>query len=161
MKKLLAFAFLALLTASVSFAQLTKSYYNERFAYSIKYPASFIADPPPTNGDGESWRSADGQAEYTTWGAPVINPKTVMQEQIYLATEGRQVTLKRVQPASFVVSGFQADGRIFYRKTIYVKAGAVKGITYDYIKSFEFVYPVVQRNPYDKTVTEIAHAFLK
>ncbi|MBL7978821.1 MAG: hypothetical protein JNN12_10815 [Bacteroidetes Order II. Incertae sedis bacterium] len=147
--------------ASVSMAQQTKLYANARFNYSIKYPAAMIADPPPTNGDGQSYRSADGLAEYTTWGSVVIRTDTVLQEQLFMASEGRRVTLKRVKPTFIVVSGYQDDGRIFYRKTILVKANTVPGMTYDYIKSFEIVYPANQRTPYDKIVTEIAHAFVK
>lgn len=163
--------FLLLLIAfgatSVSFAQLTKTYTNDRFGFSIKYPAQMVADPPPQNGDGQSWRSADGQAEFATWGSPIIKLDTVLDEQIFMATQDRQVTLRRLKNGPkdpvkfFVVSGYQADGRIFYRKTILVKADPKKADSYDHIKSFEIVYPQNQRNPYDKIVTEIGRAFVK
>src|SRR5262249_28179315 len=54
--------------ATPSAAEAWRTYHNPRFGTTIEYPERFRPRPPPANGDGLSFSSADG-ATFSVWGS--------------------------------------------------------------------------------------------
>ncbi|MBZ9714253.1 hypothetical protein [Deinococcus multiflagellatus] len=144
----------ALLLASAALGAPLSAYGNARFNYWVDIPQGLIAQRPPDNGDGQSWQSADGQVKLSVWGshAPGVleqaSPGAWMAWTArFWAESGARVTYRRLLPSGFVLSGFQADGRIFYEKVL-VRGGDEAGVL--------TVYPVARRAVWDRMTAQVA-----
>ena len=91
-------------------------YTNPRFGITIDYPAVIFSkrDRPPENGDGQTFRSADGNAQLSVYGAYNVDNDT---PQSYVAkyVDRQGVSFQRVTANFFAVSGVR-DGAIFYQR---------------------------------------------
>ena len=131
------------------------SYYNERFVYSIDYPAGILVPQREAdNRDGRQFLSRDGRAKLIVFGRYALSTDTLQKEyeeaiRGEAEDEGRTVTLKKLQKNWFVVSGSE-NGKIFYRKTFYT-GGA--------FKTFIIAYDESERKLYDKITSHIADSF--
>ena len=98
-------------------------YANARFCFVIDVPNGMIADPPPENGDGQSWKSKDGAAELSAFGMNLV-VDTINLDSMFAdaskddPSKGRKVTLKVKEKDYYVISGFEGT-RIFYEKFIF------------------------------------------
>ncbi|WP_221088285.1 hypothetical protein [Deinococcus aquaedulcis] len=121
----------ALLLASAALGAPLEPYGNARFNYWVDVPQGLIAQRPPDNGNGQSWRSADGQVTLSVWGshAPGV--------------------LEQASPAAWLAwtARFWADGRIFYQKVL-VRDGDEAGVI--------VVYPVARRAVWDRITVQVA-----
>jgi hypothetical protein len=73
-----------------------------------------VLDPPPENGDGQGFRTSDGRAQlsiYGAWNVERVTPETYVDNYADLA--GASVTYKRVTHRFYVISGTR-EGKIFY-----------------------------------------------
>src|SRR5262245_45275746 len=92
------------------------TYTNARFGAKAAYPAGrfSVRDRPPENGDGQIFRTPDGRAELTIYGAHNVQQDT---PQSYVANyvDLAGASLKRITARYFVVSGIR-DDKIFYQR---------------------------------------------
>ena len=122
-------------------------YTNARFGTSIAFPAEIFAQAmePPANGDGMTWRSADGASlsVYGQYNVLEKSPKDLIAEA---AQPGVSVTYSRAGKDWAVVSGTD-NNTIFYQRSEF---GAD-----DTIHSVLLRYPATQKAIYDPLVGPI------
>ena len=105
--------------APVAIAGLA-GYCNDRFQFCVKYPTRLRADPPPINGDGQSWSSPDGAVQMSASGT-YLGDQTLdtLWKDSTAPDKDKTFTLKTRSAASFIVSYSTAsDAKIHYEKTI-------------------------------------------
>lgn len=123
-------------------------YANPRFGTSVTFPAEIFsrASPPPANGDGMTWHSADG-ASLAVFGAYNVlsqSPRDLIAEA---AGPGITVTYSRTGKEWAVVSGTEG-AEIFYRRSEFGED--------DVIHSLVLRYPAHLKAKYDPLVGPIA-----
>jgi hypothetical protein len=110
-----------------------KSYFNDRFGFSVDVPASFKSSAPPVNNDGLQFVSKDQTAEIRAYGHFIQGKNLVedAREQERFDTD-LHVTYRQVTPNAFTLSGLAGD-RIVYMhavKTCKGDAAAVLRVEY-------------------------------
>ncbi len=134
--------------------QVWVHYFNPRFGVSADVPQiGFIAQPPPANGDGQGWMAPFG-TEIAVYGAywDVLDPDFVSHRATrrgYLVEEGARITYEPARSNWFVFSGYLADGRIFYDKTLIIPGCGVSA-------NIHIVYSRMLRDPMDDITTHVA-----
>lgn len=124
------------------------SYYCNRFAYSVDYPASFAPQAPSYNGDGRSFVSGKSRMlAYSHWNVDT-DSKTIAQMVAKEYEEARQPTdsYKRLGKDFFVLSGTTSEGIIYYRKGIF---------KYDRWVYIYFEYPQSEKKKFDSIVSHV------
>lgn len=101
---------------SVAAQERWTTYINPRFGTSADYPINLfpLQDPPPENGDGQTFRTRDGRARLAIWGrrnAEGNSPQSYVQSNVDL----NGVSYRRVTANFYVVSGTR-EGEIFYER---------------------------------------------
>lgn len=93
-------------------------YKNPRFGMQLPVPPEMTAQPPPDNGDGQAFRSADGKTELLTWGSFNIDGIGDVGKRwdAALIEPGRTISYKRKTEKWFVISGTRKDGTAFYER---------------------------------------------
>lgn len=92
---------------------------NARFGFSVDVPADLVAEPPPDNGDGQAFRSADGHLHLTVSGLNDV----LDQDLDAVVAADRKTCLRQPpeyaarKPGWIVLSCTTAAG-ILYRKTL-------------------------------------------
>jgi hypothetical protein len=119
----LAFLSVLFIAANVVAGDGYDTYTNERYGYSIAYPADFRPQGVPDAGDGQAFLSPKGDAELRVFASACVEGLNSTPQQ-YIANykeeqEARQLTLsyQRADKNFAVVSGHKKD-RIFYDKII-------------------------------------------
>jgi hypothetical protein len=130
------------------------SYKNERFCFQLDTPRGMLAEPPPENGDGQSWKSTDGAAEIKAWGANIVVAEQSIDalfadESKDSPVKSRKVTLKAKGAGSFVVSGYEG-GEIFYEKYLFAA---------DHYVAFVARYAPSGKAWWDRAVERMAASF--
>ena len=135
-----------------------KTYKNERFLFSIDFPADFTVGKAPQNGDGR--RFVVEKAELVVSGHWVLEDvyenigKYFQQKKEWK----HSVTYERLTENWFVLSGYTEDGKIYYEKTIYADYDGNNGsliavtatLTYDasenayYGKIINHIFPTLK-----------------
>lgn len=127
-------------------------YANARFGTSLEVPTGlFEADPPPENGDGQSFRAADGARlqVYGTYGlSAIMQPFQAYKEDLlkHAEAEGLAVTYRRGGDTWFVYSGLKGDDIVY--------AKAIEGC--EAVHEFRIVYPSERKRFYDPIVTRLS-----
>ena len=125
-------------------------YVNERFDYSLCYPADlFVPQGEPDNHDGQIFLAKDG-AKLTVFGsnnALFRTLSTEMREQF--ADLAGKVTYKVVKATWAVESGVKGTN-VFYGKILFV---------HDQFKIFTIVYPAGRGQIYQPIVGKISACF--
>lgn len=125
------------------------TYCNDRFSFGIDVPEGLIQQPPPTNGDGSTWFSADSSVEFRAWGE---NNAIAMKDMMAMTAERvTKTSVKRKGRDWFVVSGILPDRRILYHRTT---------MQNDVWVSFELVYPESKRKTYDPMCGDLAESIV-
>jgi hypothetical protein len=141
--------------AGVAFAQERwATYANPRFGTSADYPAHLFTrrDHPPGNGDGQSFRTADGRARLTIFGTRNIDddtPETYLAKFADLA--GTAVAMRRVTARYYVLSGTRG-GDIFYDRCNFPAAPD------DIIDCLTITYPAQEKAAWDAVVTRMSRS---
>lgn len=142
--------------ASVAAAQEKYSTYsNDRFSFSVDYPADVLKMlPPPDNDDGRTFRSDDKGVEMQVWGEYNAESRT-LQERYERDLKGftekpSYMVLKRDW---YVLSGLK-DGKIFYEKVLVRRRGDT-----DIFYTFTVEYPAGQKTTFDPIVKRMADSF--
>jgi hypothetical protein len=89
------------------------TYANPRFGTETDYPADLftVQDPPPENGDGATFRTADGRGQLAIYGAYNVENDTPAS-YVAKSYEFKTATYKRVTAEFYVVS--EASGADIY-----------------------------------------------
>jgi hypothetical protein len=125
-----------------------RTYTNARYGYSIAYPAHLLTPQGEAdNGDGQIFRSRDGQAEMRVYGSQDLGGG--LAAAYAEAQDGKNVVYKTMKRNWFVVSGYNGE-KIFYQKTM-IRGGELKTFTIEYDES--------QKSTYDAVTARIARSF--
>ncbi len=123
------------------------TYMNPRFGATVDYPANVftVRDPPPENGDGQSFRSSDGRAQLLIYGAYNAEGDT---PQNYLEKHADQgVSYRRTTARYYVISGTRKD-QIFYERCNFQPVG-------DIIVCLSITYPAHEKAAWDPIVARL------
>lgn len=128
------------------------TYANPRFGTTADYPAGLftVLDPPPENGDGQGFRTADGRAKlsiYGAWNVQRDTPQTYVTN--YVDMTGASVTYKRVTDRFYVISG-KREGNIFYDRCNF--STDPEGI----INCFSINYPEHEKAAWERIVSRLS-----
>lgn len=140
-------------TISIAAAQERwTTYINARFGTTADYPAHLFTqrDPPPENGDGQTFRTADGRARLSIYGAHNAEgdtPQSYLEK--YVDLEGVAVGLKRVTARFYAVSGTRGEEIFYDRCNFPAKRDWV-------IDCFTITYPAADKAAWDAVVTRLS-----
>jgi hypothetical protein len=130
------------------------TYVNDRFGYSICYPADLMRPQREAdNSDGRKFVADDG-AELIVYGGynaladPVRDALRETSER--LAGAGGRVTYRLLKTDRFVVSGFGASGGVFYASLV-ERDGR--------FRTFELTYATAHASIYDKVAARVNACF--
>jgi hypothetical protein len=131
------------------------TYTNQRFSFSIEYPSGLLQmQPPPINGDGRIFSSADKTVEMRAWAnynATFLTVREQFEED--QKSYGSEITYKFLGKDKFAISGIK-NGNNFYQETLYHKFKET-----DVFYTFTIEYPNTKREVYDPIVRRIAKTF--
>lgn len=128
-------------------------YRNARYGTVISYPGDLFSPlPPPGNGDGRTFETADGAARFYVFAQfnALGQGQKEMLEQDKAADWRDDVTYERSGAGWYVISGHSGDD-IFYRKVIVEPS--------DLVRIFEITYPSAMRAQMDAAVTRMSRSF--
>jgi hypothetical protein len=127
-----------------------QSYVNDRFGMRFDYPAElFTPEPPPTNGDGRTFRAADASLQIFAF-QNIENETPASLERRLVGAEGYEnVTYSPSGSGWLVLSGFRGE-TIFYEK--YLFRGGI-------IAAFGMEFPSARKPFYAPMVERIEDSF--
>jgi hypothetical protein len=130
-------------------------YRNERYGFSIQYPAdTFVVERTSEAGDGRVYVALEGNARLLV-GALVNNQNyTPASYQDFIAKDSYsqyQISYRRHGSNWFALSG-EGDGKIFYEKVMFTCGGRL-------INSFAMIYPADKRQTFDPMLERIEDSF--
>jgi len=109
-----------------------------RFGFCVSVPGELKPDPPPDNGDGQSWHTADGRARVVAYGSfspDVFGLATIKAYADWLKAGERQagsrLTYAFVGRDQVVLSGYRRSGRLFYERAR-LRAGTESVVSIEY-----------------------------
>jgi hypothetical protein len=159
MKAMLTAAALAWLVAALSSASADErwtTYVNDRFGFSLAYPADvFAMQPPPENDDGRTLVAADRAKILVFAGYNVANDTIASKRASLSGLDYAFTTYRAAGKNWFVVSGHRTIGgvdSVFYEKYIVSAAS-------DTIHSLIVTYPAALKARYDPIVNRLAASF--
>lgn len=126
------------------------TYSNPRFGATADYPADLfsVREPPPENGDGQTFHTADGRAELTIYGTNNIDgepPEVYVPKHVSLS----DVTYKKIGSDFYAVSGTRG-ATIYYERCNFPNN--------DVLVCFYISYPLAQKATWDAIVTRIGRS---
>jgi hypothetical protein len=126
------------------------TYLNPRFGAAADYPADLftVKDPPPENGDGQTFHTADGRAELSIYGSYNIDgerPEAYVQRHVSL----RDVTYKKIGADFYAVSGTRG-ATVYYERCNFPDN--------DMLSCFYVSYPAAEKAKWDPIVTRIGRS---
>jgi hypothetical protein len=137
-------------------ADVNRIYKNERFGFSLTYPANlFFPQMESNNGDGQDFLTKDGLVKITVSGINNVlstNLEDEFDDEIRaLKQESPSVVIgySRLKEHWYVISGFRGK-EVFYTKKFLVN---------DEFITLGITYPEVERAKWDKIVEKIASDF--
>lgn len=161
---LLAVAGLLVVAVSGAVAADWATYRNARFGYAIEHPAFLVPGQEAVNGDGRGFRSRDGQVTMRV-SARLLGEEETLDAEVRAAVKrfarGR-ITYQRRKANWFVISGYVADGLIFYQAIMAYRAptnAAMRGAPI--IATFELTWPEAARGRVDRHVGRILRSFIR
>jgi eukaryotic-like serine/threonine-protein kinase len=125
-------------------------YANPRYGFTALWPSSLRAQPPPEDGDGQAWTSADGQVLLAAYGANNVLDYSPAQDE---AADARLMSVVYVNISGDIVtvSGYTNNGRtIVYQRDV-VGPGSIDTLYWS--------YPANQKAQLDAAVTQTALTF--
>ena len=128
------------------------TYANPRFGTMADYPADLftVRDPPPENGDGQSFRTADGRAQLSIYGtrnAEADTPQSYVKKNV----DPQGASYKRVTKRFYIVSGIR-EGSIFYDRCNFPPVP--EGV----IDCFSLTYAAQEKAAWDPIVTRLSNS---
>ena len=132
--------------------QRWSTYINPRFGTTADYPSDMfnIRDPAPVNGDGQGFRTADGRAQLSIYGARnVQNDKPADYVKKYVDPQG--IAYKRTASRFYIVSRTR-NSEIFYERCNF--RPHVNSI----IDCINVTYPAREKVSWDSVVVRISRS---
>lgn len=133
-------------------ASAWSTYQNARFGTQVDYPADLFSerDPAPTNNDGRTFRSRDGRARLSVYGAHNVEADT---PQAYLDKygDGAEPSFRRVTAQFYALSGRRGE-EIYYQRCNF--AGREDGT----IHCVDISYPQADKAKFDPIVERISRS---
>lgn len=130
-------------------------YRNERFGFSLQYPADvFAVERATESGDGQVFAANDADARLLVGALVNESGDTPATYQDYIARHNYsqyQIGYRRLGRTWLVLSG-EGNGRVFYEKAMFSCAGRL-------INSFAILYPKDQSHVFDRIVERIEKTF--
>lgn len=146
--------FIAMLSPLAA-AQEWRQYRNERYGFSLEYPADlFVTERVAEAGDGHAFSSTDGEARLLVGALVNAGGHTPTTYQQYIARHSYphyQIDYRRTGGSWFALSGENKD-HIFYEKVMFTCGGRL-------INSFAMIYPASRRHVFDAVVERIEDTF--
>ena len=144
---------LAVVIAAPAIAEDWTTYENARFGTALDLPVGLTAAPPPTNGDGRSFSSADGNTQIVVYaGFWDVRSNNWGEYRAWIgetiANGGGKVTYEAGGDDWFVFSG-TLRGSIFYTRAN--RSSRCPSIAHH----VEIAYPVAEKDRRDPWVTRI------
>lgn len=141
------------LASNSAWATVWKRYTNPRFGASAEYPVGlFVPQPPPANGDGESFASSDGTMTLSIFGSFIVLTDDFLSYRDYRLSIAREDGVEITYTASdknWLVYSGKKDERIYYFKMI----SACEGTAASHVA---LSYPVSRKAEMDKIAAHIA-----
>ena len=130
-------------------------YRNERYGFSLEYPAGvFAVEHKAEAGDGQVFVAGEGRARLLVGALANESVYTPATYQEYVARHSYgeyKIGYRPLASSWFVLSG-EGDGKIFYEKVMFSCGGRL-------INSFAMIYPKAQRHIFDPIVERIEDTF--
>jgi hypothetical protein len=146
---------LALVGAATASAQNWAEYRNERYGFSLRYPADvFTVERTTEAGDGQAFVDREGSARLLVGTLPNESKHTPAAYQDYLARHSYpdyRIDYRRLAASWFVLSG-EGNGKTFYEKVMFSCGGRL-------INSFAMIYPSDRRHLFDPIVERMENSF--
>jgi hypothetical protein len=143
------------LLAAPAAAQGWTDYRNERFGFTLRYPADvFTPEKASEAGDGQVFIAREGNARLLVGALPNDDAQSPAAYQAYIARKSYgdyQIGYSRLAGSWFVLSG-EGNGKTFYEKVMFSCAGRL-------INSFAMIYPTDQHQVFDRIVEGIEASF--
>lgn len=129
-----------------------ETYTNDKYGFSIDHPTNFIADTPPTNGDGLLFKSTDGTVSINVSGINNVSNET--SESLYK----RELSKLRVKPdynalfkKSYAIS-WDENGTTYYKYYVVRENN-------NSIQGFAIEYPTNQNDIYAPMIEKVYKSF--
>lgn len=117
-----------------------QNYSNPRFGFSVDVPVNYRKQPPPEDGDGAAFTSPDGKAQLSVFGENNVLGDTsatgLAKEVQEVEGSGGQVTYRFVDDQSYICSGYDANGNVFYDRWV-IYSHAEYGMRWGYSPSIK------------------------
>ena len=131
-------------------------YVNPRFGTRAEVPAQgFTANPPPANGDGQSWTSMDGKGQLSVYGSFIVMAETFQGYRQYRLNSAREEFLDITYSAGkrdwFAYSGTQGRDIVYMKVVLSKNCSSTLVANHIYLK-----YPASQKKRYDPIVKRMA-----
>lgn len=152
---LLVLAVLAAIPAQLSTASAKddswQTYANPRFGTIADYPAAIFTrpEPPPENGDGQTFTGKDGTAKLSIYGSFNSGDHTPRSYVDALIRPRDAIAYEHITKNAFAVSGQRGE-------TIWYQRCNFQGGDPDTIHCFVLEYPARQKQQWDPIVARIA-----
>ena len=148
--------FLALVTVVPVHAEdAWKNYFNERFGFSLNYPATLVASPDPIDGAGREYHTPGKEFSIaaTAHFLRIVDANESLDSHWHDELNDLQglITYKAKGDSWYVVSGVTTNGYVFYHKFF------TKGQNW---AAVHITYPESQRAKYDSWVARIEKHFV-
>ncbi len=128
---------------------------SERFGYSMAYPGSvFLPEPEYSSEEVRVFFSRDKHAKLLVGAFPNTEDTSLADYRAFLLENnyaGGELDYAPVRGTWFVVSGAR-DGTMFYERVSFTCGGRL-------INSWAMLYPVAERDVYDRVVEAVARAY--
>jgi hypothetical protein len=125
-------------------------YTNPRYGFTALWPASFSAQPPPADGDGQEWAGPGGQVLLSAYGANNVFGYSPKQDEAAVASRLSKV-YANINGNVVTVSGYKDNGQTIVYERDVVGRGAIDTLYWS--------YPAHQKARWDAAVTRTALTF--
>jgi hypothetical protein len=153
--RLLSLAVLVSVSAVAAAAQDVATYRNDRYGFSLSYPAgTFAPQPPAASDDGRVFVSRDGNARLLAGALPNADGMALRDYRAFVLQQSYRGAAIDYAPVSnnwFVLSGTR-DGVMFYERVTFTCGGRL-------INSWAMLYPAAERRLYDRIVEQVARSY--
>jgi hypothetical protein len=132
----------------------TATYLNKRYGFTLSYPTAHFRPQEPLSEEGRVWVSHDGNARLLAGALANTDGMTLEQYRAFLLEKsyaGAEVDYAPVHDTWFVLSGTR-EGTMFYERVTFTCGGQL-------INSWAMLYPVAERQLYDRIVEKVARTY--